>query len=223
MNEIIDAMNYIKHDPDSVVYYVHNTIPHEFIFRHEFLTRMYMYSLFYQIYPQTTPRSISEVNIPSEVFEVMKKSADIMQQVDSVAILDKYSFRHFVDTVLYYRELNMISENDVDQLKDELHQLLDEMERYTVIGESSYGKKINVFLSHKSFDCAYTYLKGNGMEACSVRVYGIDYISCENPKVCEAQKRWIDSLMRFSTLISVSGEIHRNEYFKAQRDTVNSL
>jgi len=223
MNEIIDSVNHVKMDPDSINYRVHNSIPHDFLFRYDSLTKVFLYSLFYQLYPYTTPRNLSEIKIPESVSALLRESTIVIEQINSIVILDKYSFSLFADTINYYRELNMISEEDILAIKEELHLLINEMEKYTVIGESSYGKKISVFLSQKSFDCSYTYMKGRGMEACSVRLYGLDYLSCDNAKVCEAHKRWIDSLMRFSTLISVSGEMHRNEYFSNQRRIVDSL
>ena len=149
--------------------------------------------------------------------------SSVMQSIDSIMILDRHVFQDYLEIVKYFQGLGMVQKEDIAIIKRDMLLLLNDLERCASTGLSLRGKKLDMYISHISFDCSYTYLEGSHYQACSVGIYCIDHLSCDNAKICEKHKNWIKSLIRFSTLISVSGELQRNEYFSKQREQVNSM
>jgi len=223
MSQVIQAVEYIKGYPETVSYRANRTLPQEFLLKYESLSRIYLRILFYQLHLQLTPKSLLDIEIPPSVYAEQKKLFSVMQDVDSIIILDKHVFQDYIEIVRYFQGLGMVREEDISQIKREMFSLLNDMERCAATGMTLHKKKLDMYISHISFDCTYTYVEGPEFQSCSVGVYCIDHVSCDNSKICAKHKSWIKSLIRFSTLISVSGELQRNNYFSKQRELINTM
>jgi len=226
-NMLKDILRGVKHimekDPDCFSYRAYKALPQEFVYRYDSLSRIYIYILFYQLYLHSTPKGLLDIEIPREIFELQMETSEIMQDVDSVLILDKRIFMDYIEIVCYFHGLGMISDDEIIKIKMDLHLMLDDMEKCATAGTSLHNNKLDIYISNISFDCTYSYLEGAGYNACSVGVYCLDHLTCERIPVSENHKSWIKSLVRFSTLISVSGELQRNEFFNHQRSFVDEM
>ena len=108
-------------------------------------------------------------------------------------------------------------------MKKELGLLLSELEAVTMTGEFSKRHSLAIYLSDINFEATYTYVEKGDFQACLFRVYSINSMDSQNPRMCNIQKNWIQSLKRHSTLISQSSEIQRRQFFNEQREIVESL
>jgi len=223
MKQIVQTVEYLRHIKGSMSYRANRTLSHDFIFKYDSLSRIYLRIMFYQLYLQITPRDLLQIQIPQEVFNLQRKISSLMHDLDSVLILDKHIFVDYINIVKYFQGLGMIHKDDMAEIKRDMLLLIDDFEKCASTGRSLNNMRMDMYVSHISFDCSYTYIEGGDIKACSVGVYCIDHLSSDNPKICEKNKNWIKSLVRFSTLISISGELQRNEYFSEQRDLINSM
>lgn len=221
--QIISSIEYVILDPKAFSYRVHHIFPQDFSFKYETLSKLFLYIIFYQLYPDPVNRSLESINFPQKVIDVMKESVITVHNIDSSVIFDNYCFQMFVDAVKYYQSLNLVNDETVKKIKEELYLLIDDIERSAVTGLSSQGKKMNIYISHVYLDSSYSYIEGNGFKAGSVQIYEADYLTSENTKINKRHKQWIEALLRFSTLISVSGEKQRNFYLKNQRAVISTL
>lgn len=223
MSQVIKAVEQIKDLPGSISYRASRTLSQDFLFKYESLSEIYIRILFYQLHLQYTPKSLLEIEIPPSIFAEQKKMSSVMQDLDSILILDKRIFLDYIEIVKYFQGLGMVKDENIGIIKRDLFLLLDDLERCASTGMTLHKKKLDMYISHISFDCTYTYIEGADFQSCSVGIYCIDHLSCDNVKICEKHKSWIKSLVRFSTLISVSGELQRNDFFSTQRDIINSM
>ena len=69
----------------------------------------------------------------------------------------------------------------------------------------------------------YSYAGSENLEIGMIRIYSINSITSLDKAFCKSQKDWIKSLKRFSTNISVSGEIQRIQFFNTQREHIKEL
>lgn len=69
----------------------------------------------------------------------------------------------------------------------------------------------------------YSYAGTENLEIGMIRIYSINSITSLDKAFCKSQKDWIKSLKRFSTNISVSGEIQRIQFFNTQREHIKEL
>ena len=56
-----------------------------------------------------------------------------------------------------------------------------------------------------------------------IRVYSINSITTQDTEMFNSLKDWIQSLKKFSTMISESGEMQRIQFFNRQREIINTL
>lgn len=223
LNIINGVKSLIAVDPQSISYRACRTLPHEFLYQYRFLSKIYLYVLLHQLHHSFDPDELLEMPIPDDLYPLQKETFNVMQDVDSVLILDRSVFIDYIEIVKYFKELEMFSREEVYQIKSELNMLVDDMEQCATKGSSQSGKRLDVYLCGISFDCSYMYMRGAGYEVSALEVFCIDYLTCEDKSVIEIQKLWIRSLIRFSTLISVSGESERKEFFNKQREYIDSM
>ena len=107
-------------------------------------------------------------------------------------------FHSLVKEIKHFAELNLISANDGIHLKEELLQLLTELERLSVKGQSNNGHEASIYLSNINFEATYSYITKKDFQISLFRVYSINFMDSQNPHICQMQKDWIQSLKRHS-------------------------
>ena len=76
-----------------------------------------------------TPASLSDIVLPEKLVKVQKELIEDLRLVRRTCfILDENLFGSFVKEIKYFSELGLVSTNDVQNMKKELHQLLRELE-----------------------------------------------------------------------------------------------
>lgn len=72
---------------------------------------------------------MADVVVPEKVLESQKKlTQEIRLMPTTYTILDNNLFQSFVREVKYFAGLNMLSDEDIEVMKTELHRLLDDLE-----------------------------------------------------------------------------------------------
>src|SRR5699024_4099457 len=101
---------------------------------------------------------------------------------------------------------------------------LNELEEDATIGMFPKTRNsVNVYISNIDFEATYSYAGTENLEIGMIRIYSINSITSLDKAFCTSQKDWIKSLKRFSTNISVSGEIQRIQFFNTQREHIKEL
>lgn len=220
----LKLFEYIRNDPSASVTTASNLIPYTFYSAYENLSKFRLCRWIYQNEMIRTPHSLSQMEIPEKVEALHRRlSTAIRQAAQTCFIWDSGIFRSMVREIGYFAGLNLISETDVENLQKELLLLLSELESVTMTGEFSKGHPLAIYLSDINFEATYTYVEKEGFQTCFFRVYSINSMDSQHPKICDIQKNWILSLKRHSTLISQSSEIQRMMFFNEQRRVVETM
>jgi len=111
----------------------------------------------------------------------------------------------------------------VRKLKKELLELLDELEEIAVRGAFKSGKEVSIYIANINFEATYSYIATSSYKLSLIRLFAINSITSHDENVFRNVKEWVDSLRKYSVLISQSGEIQRSKFFKDQREIVNGL
>jgi len=224
---INQSMVYLADDSSVYLYRAHRTLPHEFVYNYEFLSRIYTYILYYQLNPDgINPKlikSFAELQIPEELVHAQRESTNNIQGHKSSLVLDKRIFIDYIEIVRHFYFLGLITQTDINTIKDELMSVIDDMEKCAATGLSLRGKKMDIYLCHISLDCSYSFLESTNFSASSSGVFCSNYLTSQNTKINKMQKSWIKSLMKFSSLISVSDDLKRNDFFRTQREHVETM
>ncbi|WP_455640413.1 hypothetical protein [Parabacteroides sp.] len=216
--------NFVKDDPNAVLSAACNIVPFTFYSPYERLTKFRLCRWMHQNNGMKITAGMSDIIVPEKILESQRR---LMQETrllpNSYTILDNNVFQALVREIKYFAGLNMLTDEDIEVMKQELHHLLDEMEQIAAKGEYPNGNKVYLYLSNINFEATYTFLEKGTFQLCMFRLYAINYMDSQHPEICRAQKEWIQSLKRYSTLISQSGEIQRMIFFTKQREIVDTL
>ena len=90
---------------------------------------------------------------------------------------------------------------------------------------TSIGKSIQKVssLSNIKFDATYSYVATSNSHISMIRIYSINAITTQDDGMFRSLKEWVQSLKKFSTQISESGEMQRIRFFNEQREIINTL
>jgi len=224
LTRITNSMEPLKNDPSTKLYKAHKTLPQEFLYNYNTLSKVYAYILYYQLYSyKPDVKKMSEVVFPEDMHIIQKKSISCVHDFDSIQILDRNIIIDYINTVRYFFELGMISDVEITEIKKELYQVVTDIEKCANTGLSRKGKSMNIYLSNISFDCSYNCMESNSFCVSSLEIYYVDFLSCEDKRIFEVHKSWIMSLLKFSVLISVVDELTRKNFFAQQRHFIDTM
>ncbi len=200
-----------------------NLIPYVLYSGYKVLNKFRLYRWIHQmdIYGGLPP--FKEMEFPKELWDIHMEAIEEFSYIKDVSyIFDKGLFLNQVKDILLFVQLNLIDKESLYQMKSELLQILSDIEH---MSNGSYNGELKrtVYLSNVSFESSYLYFEAEDYLISGLRLLGISLINTRDPWVCHQFKKWIDSLKRYSTLISVSGEIDRLSFLNQQKEFISQL
>ncbi len=200
-----------------------NTLPVILYLPYENITRFRVYKWLYQT--KNDPElSFSKIIFPESLVALQKESKFTVNNIKNYhLIIDDNLFSSVIKDIAFFYKRNLVTQRELQLLKEELLQLLERLIKITTSGVNENGHEVSIFLSSINIESMYGYLEGEGTEFSRIDVYDIDGITTQNPNVVQKQKQWIDSLKKFSIMISQSGEIERINFFNKQRELIQEM
>lgn len=196
-----------------------NSLPYMFYLPFPHIAKFRLYRWLYQLEVIPTIGSYEDMRVPQKVSDIEKRFVAEQRYIAyTTFIMDQNVFKSFISDVNYFYKLNLLSHNDVKFIQNELLEMISNLETVAATGTQKTGTKINLYVSNIDIESSYLHFESDNCESSFLRVFSINIMDSQNPTICSIQKEWIDSLKRYSTLISVSGEIQRTEFFNTQRE-----
>jgi hypothetical protein len=151
---------------------------------------------------------------------LLKESFDIPK---NLLILDRNAFSSMVKDIDYFYRRRLLTEDDRENLKEEILDLLTFIEDIAATGLLRSKTEMSIYLSDVALESSYIHFETDIFESSLQYTYFVDTLSFNNPVVCQTQKKWIESLKRYSTLITQTGEMQCMDFFNEQREIVNKI
>lgn len=198
-----------------------NTIPRSLYFKYPQLSRFFFFKWLYQSgHPGI--KQFGDVKIPPEM---MKKQLDFIAESrraeKTLLILDSTVFQSALNEVLYFARIGVLVPEEIDTLLRELRSLLEELEQIACSGVFESGRPVQLYVSEIDFDATYSYTEGHNLNLTFIHLFSLNSIMSFDEHIFRTTKAWIQSLKKFSTLISESGEVQRVEFFKKQHKLID--
>jgi hypothetical protein len=224
MKDLLHYYATVKDDPSAEWYTASNIVPHAFYMDHDYLSKFLLYKWMYQQGNAMNMKYYRDLEVPDKIRRLQMDYVDITKSIaSSTFIWDEMMFLSLINELRYFSHINLITDKEKDMLKEEILMMIDILEDLAAKGEHENGKKIYFYVSSINFEATYSYLQANVMRLSTIRLYSINTISTTDWNVFEYHKSWIQSLKKYSTLISMSGEMQRVQFLKKQRSYVNEL
>ena len=223
INKYIGMFKAMGEDPTSELATSSNIIPQTLYLKHKHLSKFRLFKWMYQN-ENIKCKHFDELEIPQNLLDIQKEFVYASEHVHSTSyIWDNMIFAHMVNDLQYFTSIHLLSEEDKLKIKEESLQLIDELEDLANNGKYATGNEVNIYISNINFEATYSYIESNSVQMSMIRVYAINSLTTHDTGMCQSLKARIQSLKKFSTLISESGEMQRIQFFKQQREIINSL
>ena len=221
----VNLFRNVKEEPNSCLYSSSNLIPQTSYLKYDMLSKFRLFKWVYQHNNQAEfIRCFDDTDMPKHLLDSQKAFVEESQGFSRTCyIWDDRIFYYLANDIRYFIEIGLISKGNATKLKDEILALLDELETIAEQGRFKTGKKVEIYISNINFEATYSYVASDYFNICLVRLFAINSITSQDPKVVKSIKEWILSLKKFSTLISQSGEMQRIQFFAKQRELIKSL
>ena len=210
--------------PDAKARMSINTLPYFFHISYKALSRFRIYKWLYQNRKITSYDKFSDFELPEKVWDAHKFLYESIQAVPNVlVVMDHNIIRTVVREIEYFQKRSLLSNDDLQLLKGELNDIVNALEKMAIEGKCKHDANLELYVSEVDLEASYLHFECSGNQFAQVRIYSISAIDSFNEGLCRIQKNWIESLKRYSVLISGSGEMQRFDFLKEQRRYINKI
>lgn len=224
LNHYVEVFESLYDDPTSELSTASNMIPQTFYLQYEHLSKFRLFKWMYQNEKVNCVKYFSELKIPDDLKRAQKTFVSTTQYIQTTYyIWDSMIFYYLVNDIKYFASIHLITDEEVIMLQEEILRMLDDLEKIASKGKFDTGKDVHIYISNINFEATYSYIETSTLQLSLLRVFAINSITSTDKEMCKNQKEWIQSLKKFSTMISESGEMQRIQFFKQQREIVENM
>ena len=224
-HEYIALVNLAKKDPLSEFASSTNHVPGSIYAKYESLYKFFIYKYVYLIGGTENRTSFKEFIISEELKNIYRSYYHESKFfAKNIFICDHAMVDNLITDLRYFSGINLLSGDDMQQIKEELFAFLNYFEEIAVNGcFDETGTQVDIYISDVNLDSNYNYMKINDICISLVRTFNINAVMGRDKTSYERIKNWIQSLKRTSTLISRSAAVFRAEFFEKQRALISGL
>lgn len=220
----LDLFEGLRNDPTSELSTASNMIPQTFYLKYDCLSKFRLFKWMYQNEKVNCVKYFSDLVLSDELKQAQKNFVEATQYIQTTNyIWDSMMFFHLVNDIKYFASVHLITDEEVIKLQDELLRLLDDLEGIATKGKFETGKDVHIYISNINFEATYSFVENSNMQLSLIRIFSINSITSRDKEMCKNMKEWVQSLRKFSTMISESGEMQRIQFFKKQREIVENM
>ena len=225
MEEYANIYKYAKLENNTEKATLSCTLPQALYSGYSNLIRFYLFKRYYHYENNTPSKTFQDIPISTRLLDFFKNNFIETKNISiTYYILDSQTFQYLVNDIKYFNSIRLISDNDILNIKEELFQLIDYIEKLTINGYyEETGNKVNFYISDIHIETNYTYIEVSNLKISLIWTFLLDCATSLDEKTFNVMKTWLKSVTRTSTLISVSGEKSRTLYFERQRKIINDL
>ncbi|MCL1934618.1 MAG: hypothetical protein FWF53_12495 [Candidatus Azobacteroides sp.] len=206
------------------VYVVLNRLSLATIISYDTLFKLYFYNWKNQTYNISINDSFSETHIPHEINAIRQQFKLIKPNLYNVHyIIDRDIFQNIVREIQYYYNRKLISDDEIVALREELSNVLKNIETIMQTGCNDTGASANYYLSLLDIETNTNVATFDGNIASLYWMHPVNSICIVNQEICNMQKRWIESIKKYSVLVTLSNEILQAEFINKQIEYLSNL
>jgi hypothetical protein len=220
----VEMFKEFNRNPAAKVHMAYNVLPFTFFYSLEYLWKFDIYRLLHQVEQDKRIENFSQLLLPEKLLDKRDELFEAYQNVPcSYYILDRKVFSSLLAEISYIHKLGLISREDIQHFREELLRLLDTIELTAATGKFHGRNQMMLYLANLDLEGSYCCYECPELNFTHLRVYRLGVLNSSTPDIFVAQRNYIESLKRFSTLITKSGELERNVFLQEQRALVEAL
>ena len=204
---------------------ISRTLPQSLLENHPMLSKFYMLKWMYQYGNENNIPSFNQFIYPEKIIELAKEYCNYIRQIKhSSYTWDNLIIQYLINDILYFKSIYLLSEEDVQLLKQEINTFLDDMEILSIQGEFAETRnKVDLYISQINIETNYCYYFSPTIKVCGIGAFVKSTAISQNESICKNFKKWIITQKKISIPISQVNERQRIEFFKQQRCRLEKL
>ena len=224
IQEYYKYIELVSNAQNKEVYVVLNRLSLSSLIGFEHLFKLYYYNWKHQTYNISLNDPFAETVIPPAINVIRQQFKALKPNIFNVHyIIDRDIYQNIVREIQYYYNRKLITDEDIAILKEELTLLLKNMEIVMQTGSNEYGASSNYYFSLLDIESNTNVATFDGNIASLYWMHPVNSICIVNQEICRMQKRWIESIKKYSILITLSNEILQAEFINKQIEYLNNL
>jgi len=195
-----------------------------FMIGHENLFRFLCYKWTHQrrAIPMDSPFSDMDFSIP--LIEMKNKLTGMFADVGNfVIIMDRNILLSMIRYIQYFYRRKLVTDVEMELMKNELLDIVQKLEVLMQKGFTDARNRYDFYLSPLEIESNTAYSYYDGAEESNFWIYPVGPLRISNVHICAMHQEWINSIKRYSVLITDSNEILMSEFIGQQYEYVNNM
>jgi hypothetical protein len=224
IDEYINIFRQSKAEENTEIAVISNVLPQTLYSGFDYISKFYIFKWYYLYYNEKV-RPFQETIVPNKVMSLLSDTFIESKNIQNTYfILDYQLFINLVNDIRYYNSIRLITKEDILKIKEDLHFFLDYIEDMTINGcFKETGNQVRLYISEVNIETNYSYLLTQRYNLSLIWTFILTTAASLDEEAFQKMKNWFQSLVRTSTLITVTGEKQRIVFFEKQREIINEL
>ena len=223
--DYISFISASKNDPQSCLAESSNFLPFSIYAKYDFISKYFLFKCQYLLHGLESRVSFGNFVVPERLQKIHQTYfIESKKFAKTTYIWNKMIFLFLVTDIQFFTDINLISGNDRQLIKDDLFALLDYIEDITLTGYFEETQKpVSFYISDVNIDADYCCLQLNNRYLSLVRTFILNTVGSTEKSSFKKMENWIESLKKSSTLITQSAAAYRADFFEKQRKLISDL
>lgn len=167
----------------------------------------------------------SDIVVPLHISDLHKQSSAYFSKLSNITcVIDSMMYSNIIRKIQYYCRSEFLSDEDLHTLQAELLALLDSYERLLRTGKNSAGSESIFYYTFFNIDSNVIFIEYDKNSLLQLWIYPESPVVIKNnQQMNEVQKRWIDSEIRNSMLITKTADIQQIEILRNTYKQISEL
>jgi hypothetical protein len=225
MKEFVDSLKSLKDDPNAEYIEACNILPMVLLSNFPQLIKFYTFAWMYRYGGEHAPRSFTQT-VPSEkVMEWEHTHYENLVNIPNIHfIFDAQIIHYLINEINYYASIYMITPEETGMIKQEIRAFLDYMEEILKQGHfPETNNTVNLYISQTNIDTGYACYCSEKIKASKIRTFIMNVTVTQDDRLFDDQRNWLHLKKRAAIQISGADEKCRIDFFRQQRQLVDSL
>lgn len=167
----------------------------------------------------------AEMVIPADVKNVCNRISSLQKNIKKVTlIIDKNLHLNLIKEIQYFFVRGLLNESELFELKEQYLRFMDFSEKIVTKGVDDNDTVYEIYLSMLSINSTTSYAVWDNNNEVSAFWHNLCYpLHTRNKDIANRHKHWIESLKKYSTVITKSNELLQANFFNEQRAYINGI
>jgi transcriptional regulator with XRE-family HTH domain len=204
--------------------YVGNIIPSSLCVEFPNIYKFYICKWMHQYRKDGAGKKLDDITVDERIKAINEDFLDaITLSPLTTYIFDTNIVKYFTEDMQFFRDIHLMTDKNIEALKEELHEQTNLVEAYAIKGANRYGNKVEVYVSNIHFDASFHFVASEDMKMTTMRSFAFSDAFSLDDDIYANVENWVNFMKHSSTMISGGHITERIDFFDRQRAFIDNL